>query len=438
MTPLTLLPRFRAARLAMSGLAQSESWSRDRLDQHQLTRLNALWAHAIEHVPHYRAIAASRDLPRQFDDLAHFTQSVPLLEKHTIREDARPFLSERCRPGRWHKTSGSTGMPMRFYASHQAHQAMLRCQYRFRQMWGVEMLDPLAVLMGTPAAAATFNLSTGITRARAAAADRLRRRLRLPVHRMSPGDLREHLQKIARFRPCGVYGFSRALQLLAREAQAAGWRCPSLKVAILTSEPAFPALRAEVERGLGVPAAVEYGATECGLIACEWPDRTLRVREDHVLLETLPRSEGRWDIVITVLSNPDFPLIRYRIEDLTDAPLVRPPRGFAVMGAIAGRNDDWLVTQAGQWVHPAEVDAVFEEFRSAAIRRYRVHQHADGGLDVSVEFADGGNETDLSAIRQKLGRVVEGCAVHVRRAEAIEQTLTGKHRLVTSERSRVG
>ena len=53
-------------------------------------------------------------------------------------------------------------------------------------------------------------------------------------------------------------------------------------------------------------------------------------------VETLPRDDARFDIVLTVLANPSFPLIRYSIGDITDAPLEIPARGRAILKNIAG------------------------------------------------------------------------------------------------------
>ena len=91
---------------------------------------------------------------------------------------------------------------------------------------------------------------------------------------------------------------------------------------------ASPHMVETIERAFGVPAAMEYGSVECGFLAGEYPDRLLRVREDCALIETLPRSDGRYDIAVTVLGNASFPLLRYLIGDTTDVPLLTPRRGL--------------------------------------------------------------------------------------------------------------
>src|SRR5205823_4404952 len=128
-----------------------------------------------------------------------------------------------------------------------------------------------------------------------------------------PDDLDAYLRQITAFGPASLYGYSSAVYLLARRAAETGWHCPALRLATLSGEPAFPHLCDTIREGLGVPVAVEYGAVECGFIAGQGPDGALRDREDMTLVETLPRGDGLFDIVITVLGNPSFPLLRYTI-----------------------------------------------------------------------------------------------------------------------------
>ncbi len=172
---------------------------------------------------------------------------------------------------------------------------------------------------------------------------------------------------------------------------------------------------------------------ECGIIAVEWPDRTLRVREDINLLETLPCESGGFDIVSTVLNNPSFPLLRYEIGDRTDSPIKRLSHGFAVLQNVAGRNDDVILTRTGGRVHPACVDAVFEACTS--VRRYRVHQDSSGRLAVNIELQDDQSRVSLTRIRRQLKTLVEGFPVLIKVVDQIEQTAAGKHRLVTSDRA---
>lgn len=424
------LPRFRKAYRELDTLAARETWSRAEIEAWQLERLNRLWRHACSHVPYYRDLCGKFDLPPRFDSIHAFQQQVPLLPKATLRSNREQFLSECHQPGRWGLTGGSTGVPTTTFRSHEAQLAMLRSRYRFYQMWDVDIFDRWVFVWGH-LGSFIHGWSGWVDRWKTPLLDRLRNRRRLSAYNVGPEDIQNHLRKIVAFRPAAIYSYSSAGYLLALEAARQGIHCPSLKMVNLSAEPAFPHIVKAVEEAFGVPAVVEYGSMECGYVAGEWPDRTLRVREDDILLETLPRDDGRWDIVITVLGNPSFPLLRYRIEDITDAPLERPQRGFAYLHNVAGRNNDLVITRAGRRLNALwfeDVLAVYPVFR-----RWHVHQKIDGAITVSIEAVEPVADRILAKIKSRLEAVIDGYPVSIQLVEKVPSTPAGKHRCVVSD-----
>ena len=294
MTIARLLPRFRRATRAMEVLRDREQWSRADILALQLDRLNTLWQHAAAHVPYYAKLAEEQRLPRQFASLEEFFRRMPLLAKSKIKENPKAFLSDRAGHGHWKYTGGSTGTPTTAYWSHDAHRESLAAKYRFQASWGIDIFDRTTFLWGRGAAIVP-GLRGRWNRFRQPYIDRLRNRQRLAAYDMSRAALRRDLKEIGDFAPRMMYGYSRALYLLAMEAQqpdSGGFHAPSLKLVVATSEPAWPNMIDTMQRAFGAPVAREYGAAECGIMATDAPDRTLRVREDHVLIETLPRGRA--------------------------------------------------------------------------------------------------------------------------------------------------
>lgn len=420
--PLRHLPRFRAARRAMDVLADRETWSRSDIEAFQLGRLNAVWAHAVKHVPYYSRF----HLPQRFASLDEYTAVMPILEKDDVRRHHADLLSRDARHGRWFRTGGSTGTPVAFYWDRAAYREILQCRYRLLDSWGVDAFDRTAFLWGhdSHAAGAAVRCKQRIT-------DAMRNRIRLSAYDLDRDALRAALRRMRAFQPAMLYGFANAIHLLAREAKAADFDCPSLKLAVLTAEPVHPGIAQEVEEALRAPAVIEYGASECGAIAMEAPDRTLRVREDVAFVETIEQPTGGCDVVLTVLNNPHFPLLRYRIGDMTDHPLEKPDEGFAIMSNVAGRTDDLIVTRSGKCVHPTLIEAVFEAHPHC--RAYRVHQQADGSLDVRFVPADASARVNVAELRQQLMMLMLGASVTVRVTDEITLSAGGKHRILTSD-----
>lgn len=430
MTLARHLPRFRKARAAQRELSERESWPRERLQAFQLDRLNELWRHITLVVPHYRRMRAERALPPCFASVGQFASLVPVLDKSTVVANPREFLSESAPSGAWHSTSGSTGTPMRVFRSRADHQEMLRAKYRFYASWGADVFDRVAWLWS----ARDGGKGAWAQRIQ----DRLRNRLRLSAASLGEDALRDDLRRIERFRPAAIYGYSRAVYMLALAARSAGFRCDSIRFVCLTGETATAAMKRAVADAFGAPAIMEYGSVDCGFLAGESPDdRTMRVRADMALIETVERSDGLYDILVTALTNRSYPLLRYRIGDVTDQPIVWPACGMPVLHHIAGRDDDVLIARDGRPVHATAIDELFETKFAGIVARYRVDQSADGAVCVTVELRKDGETVqsrfDADALARCVRESLDGARTMVRVVDAIGQTAAGKHRLVHSE-----
>lgn len=426
------LPRFREAYRSFDELEKRENWSRAQISELQLRRLNEVWTHAINHVPYYRSTQSELGLPKHFESLEEYTGSVPVLQKSFLRANSQDFMSEKPQPGRWHRTSGSTGRPLMIFREHDAHHEMLRTNYRYYRRWGHDIFDRMVFLWHvTPTN--TPGISGKIKRCREFVEDKLRNRLRLSAQRLGAKDLQRYLEQIAEFKPSAIYSYSRAAYLLALEAKKQGFQCPSLKVINITSEPASAHVIRTVQEGLGAPCIVQYGCVELGFIAGHWPDGTMRVREDLVFLETLVRPDAHYDIVLTNLNNPSFPLLRYDIGDVTDRPIEVPESGFSRLGNISGRCGDLLHTPTGRCLHPTVVDELFEENYFRYVRRFQIHQRADYSILALIELNDPATVPDIQQLAKHLSVQVDDCPVEVEIVARIEQTTAGKHRNVISE-----
>ena len=99
---------------------------------------------------------------------------------------------------------------MRVYGETRAHLERLRCRYRYQTMWGVDIFDPSVFLSGRGATFAP-GISGQAVKLRMCAEDYLRNRLRLSGYDLSKCHLHAYLEKINRFRPALLYGYSSAV-----------------------------------------------------------------------------------------------------------------------------------------------------------------------------------------------------------------------------------
>lgn len=430
MTLIGQFPRFRQARKALSVLRDRESWSCADISAYQLDCINRTWQHAIENVPYYRRLRNQLTLPSTFATIDEYKAQVPVLSKANVRDLPKELLSEQHLPGSWQRTGGSTGVPTKVFRSHKAHRQGLTARYRALQQWGVDFLDPHAMLWGHAGSFAP-GLKGQLTRWKRPLEDWLRGRCRLSAYRLGEDDIREYLSQMDAHGPVWMYGYSSAVYLLALTAARLKVKVPSLKLSVLTAEPVFKPMVAEVEEAFASPAITEYGSVETGVMATESKDRTLRVRDDMVLLETLPREDGLYDIAVTVLNNESFPLLRFEVGDLTRKPIETPEVGFSILSNVAGRNNDMLQSRSGRLVHALAVKHVLEQCQG--VSRFKAQQMLDGQLHVTIEQSTKGTTIDVSHATSQLADLLEGFEVSFEFVDQIPGNTAGKHRWVASD-----
>jgi phenylacetate-CoA ligase len=131
----------------------------------------------------------------------------------------------------------------------------------------------------------------------------------------------------------------------------------SLELGLFGAEPWSEAMRAQIERRLGLSARNFYGLSEIigpGVSAdCE-EAAGAHLIEDHFLCEVV---DG--ELVITTLTKEALPLIRYRTGDVvsvTEEPCACG-RTLARMGPVSGRRDDMLILR-GVNLYPSEIEHV--------------------------------------------------------------------------------
>ena len=141
-----------------------------------------------------------------------------------------------------------------------------------------------------------------------------------------------------------------------------------LELGLFGGEPWTEALRAQIDRTLGISAVNFYGLSEmCGpgvATECLVARDGLHVHEDHFIVEVIDPASGspvapgeEGELVFTTLTKEALPLIRYRTGDLgaiTEAPC-RCGRASARLIKLGGRRDDMVIVR-GVNVYPSQVE----------------------------------------------------------------------------------
>jgi len=211
------------------------------------------------------------------------------------------------------------------------------------------------------------------------------------------GQTESQVQALASLRPSAYAGTPSFLKLLIERGEEMGMPSTSLSRALVSGEACPPALRAWLQDH-GITAWQMYGTADLGLIAYETEGGDGWVVDEGVLVEivepggTQPMPEGETgEVVVTVLGNGDYPLIRFGTGDLS-AIVADSSHRASPCGRTNIRLKGWLgradqtTKVKGMFVHPGQVADVMR--RHPEIRAARLVVTGDVGADVMTLHCD--------------------------------------------------
>ena len=201
-----------------------------------------------------------------------------------------------------------------------------------------------------------------------------------------------------------------------------GLRFPSLRFILTSYEYTSVVHRAIMERVFGVPVINLYGSSETGHLLIEHDGVMLPSPETAMLESTA--AEGIGELLVTTLTNPYLPLLRYEIGDYVE----HTANGFAVHG----RKRDALRAADGRTLTTRIIDQCFTDV--TGIAHYQLRQKADGSAHLFLlPETTGDNLTSAQAkLTSELGSIL-GANVTTESVGLIAPEDSGKFRLTVRE-----
>jgi phenylacetate-CoA ligase len=402
--------------------AALETLETEKLRALQLERLQTLAGYVYERVGLYRerfdAAGVKPGQIRSLDDL----RRLPFTRKSDLRDHYpfRLFAVPRADVVRVHASSGTTGKPTVVGYTRADLELFAQVNARCLAMLGAE---PGMMLHNSNG----YGLFTGGLGFHAGG-----ERLGMTVVPVSVGMTERQLMLIGDFRPDVIACTPSYALTLAHEFAKRGIGPDeiSLRYAAVGAEPWSEAMRAEIDRLLGVRSCNVYGLSEVigPGVACECVEERTgsHVNEDHFLPEVVdpdsgePLAQGQVGVlVLTTLTKQALPVIRYWTGDL--ASLSSEPcscgRMFVRMSAIRGRSDDMLIIR-GVNVFPTQVAEVLGRFEELS-PHYQLVVSREGTLDELEVRA----EASADFFRARGDDALGQDAIRVRAAALIKETI---------------
>lgn len=346
---------------------EMQSWERLSPEAHDAKveqSLSRTLEGAVQHSEYYRQLGLVR---KPGESAAQFLQRFPILDREIIRSDFTrividPLRSEITSPQSvsskrydWLvvKTGGTTGNPTTIVHDASARDwgrstrllAAKMCGHplgvRYFRLWGSEpdLLKEQASLQ----LRVLFNLVGAMP---------------LNAFRAKESDLlRHHATLMAHPEIDSMMAYVDAAAGLAEFIEERGLARPKLRTIMACAGTVTPEWRALLQRVFQAEVFDKYGSRDCCDMACECSQHNgLHVYSANCFIEIVddnlkpcpPGVTGR--ILVTLLNNPTFPMIRYSVGDLGQwAPPGPCACGLAWprIQSLQGRLDDMLTTEDG-------------------------------------------------------------------------------------------
>ena len=399
-------------------------------------RLRELIRHAYDTVPYYHDrmrelgltpgdIRGRADLPK-----------LPVLTKEDVRANYERMVSTSARKRDLvlRHTSGTTGQALRFYYSRSAVAQQWAVWWRHRRRFGVEW----------GALHANFTGKRVVPIAQEHPPywrwNRPMRQALLNMQHLTAAKIRDVVDFLNSRDFVYYNGYPSVIHAMAASALEAGLTLTRPPRFVFTgAENMLEHQRRDIAALTGATLTDQYGFSEgCGNAShCT----ALAYHEDFEfgILECAdaePAADGRTAgrIVCTGFASPDTPLIRYEVGDIGvwEAPhrTCSCGRHSAILAAIDGRRDDYVVTPEGGRI--MRFDYLFKN--THRIREAQVIQRELGAIVFRIVRRDGYSVGDERALREEVRQWISPTiAVSFEYTDEIPRPPNGKFRAVVSD-----
>ena len=412
---------------------ESQWWSRERLEGLQLESLQGLLQHAHKTCSYYTEDWNARGLNvSQVKSLADFT-AWPLLTRDVIRRHRLKLRTTADVKRMTKATGGSSGEPLQFDLDSGSNDRRTAMTYRGYGWAGAAPGTKQLYIWGT-----AVGKVPGWKRLKMDLHHRFDRHLILSCFEFTPERMRQHFERMNRYRADVIVAYTNPLYEFARFLKRESLKPVRPNSIVVGAEKLHDFQREVIEEVFGAPIFETYGSREFMLIGAECEHHSgLHLSMENLLVEILnddgsPTPHGEeGNVVVTDLFNYGMPFIRYVNGDRAVAGFDMCPcgRGLPLLKKVVGRQLDTLETPDGRKIPGEFFPHLIKEF--PAIRRFQIVQEKLESITLKL-VVDGGltlaeREQLLGEVRKCTGTQVD---ISLQMVDDIPLTNAGKLKVV--------
>ena len=409
-------------------LAASEHFTVEQMTAYQNEQVYKTLVAAVTHIP-FHASRREKVMRNRGEALAVLKSEFPILDREQIILEPEAFYPKQTFGLAEATTGGTTGEPLRVLRTFWSIVYENAFNYRHWSWFGFRQGERRASLRGDnviPSQQTTppywFYFKPKNT-------------LFLSTLHLNPERAPLMADELERFAPKMLEAYPSSVYDLAVFLRERGHKI-RIPLVFTGSEPLFPYQKALIEERIAERVVDCYGMSERVALATECEHGSMHVNPDYSYVE-LVDAQGKdapvGNVVGTSFYNWRFPLVRYRLSDLTSwkSDACACGRTFPMFSQIAGREEDAITGSKGNDIGPL----LYRVLTGVSdIRQCQIAQVAVNRLEIRVVPRLGPSETLRTALLKNLRQDVDsGMEAEVVFREEISRTRSHKFRWVVNE-----
>ncbi|HQU83157.1 MAG TPA: hypothetical protein PKY59_08540 [Pyrinomonadaceae bacterium] len=414
-------------------LRASDSWSKDKINDYQLSEIKRITEFAYENTSGYKQYFDDSGFNVSKIDSFDYFKNFPFLTKELIRDNLESFSAEI--PNRFYiTTGGSTGIPTGMFRDpiSFAKELASKAHQYYRVGWkegdkqmvfrGLQIENPEQMEF-----AEEFN------------------ELRCSTYQFVPEQMEVYRQKAFEYQPDWIRCYPSSGYVFARYLKDSGKNFPKIKGMLCSSEQLYEFQEQLFKDVFGedVKIFVHYGHYEMAALAgfCEHTN-DYHVLPQYGYVELLDKNneqitkEGEiGEIVATSFIMHATPFIRYRTEDLAvykSEKCEKCGRPYQIWERIEGRLQELIATKNGRLISTSMLNMHDDSYDY--LKQFQFHQKERGSVIFRFIPKDDVNQHFIEQTRVKLqSKLGDDIVLNMEEVSEIPLTKRGKHRLLIQE-----
>lgn len=311
----------------------------------QIEKFNAIWMDAVANIPFYAEWKVRNNLPEKIVSLKELSEW-PILEKQDLILNYNKLVRKDVKKFHESVTGGATGEPLHFRTMPGESDVVSANKWIGWARMGIYPDSRCFLLWGHRHFYGQGLISDLRFKWRQIK-DWMTNNIRVDATDLSQVALRRDVKRLIQFKPECIIAYSASLLALVRTCEEYRSRCQELRIKgiICTAGPLTMEEQLEIKSFFNAPVSMEYGSMECGVMAYKTKTTCNRYKvfnNTHILHAVQDFEPDRYQILVTTLTTRYLPLIRYRVGDYMEDPVVLEDKTVVDFKDVTGRTGDMI------------------------------------------------------------------------------------------------